>query len=630
MVLLFYCFIVNYEKLVAQTLVCSGYRSSDLKDLPRKIINLFANLKVSIPKRLKSFGELEHVVLPVFINYLKLGLVIKRTAFLMLSFTIINHLSAQTKFTNITQIAGIDHEFAVKDGFLGGGACVLDVNNDGYQDLYITGGKNTDRLYLNQKDGTFKDILASSGIEKITKAFVTQGVASADVNRDGWVDLFITTNTTMDTTQVIPRAINLFFLNNGDHTFRDATTEFGLDQMNSFSTGVNFGDFNADGYPDAYVGNYFHDYTGPLDEINDQTMVNANNTAKGYLLLNQKGKRFKNVYADYGMKHKGFGFGGVFTDFDNDGDQDLFVLHDFGYKAKPNYLLENQYPKKRFKYVEKELDMDLRINAMASAVGDYDNNGWFDYFVTNIRFNYFMVNQGKGKPFVNKSKQLGTQLFKIGWGANFADFDHDGDLDLFVANGDLNPNCTPMDNFYYENTNNHFEQIAYKVGLNDYGLGRGSVVFDLENDGDLDLLVVNQQPVLAYPIPSKTLLYRNDSMNGNWLKVKLKGINAAANGLGSRVKVFSGNTQMMREIDGGGSSHLSQNTTIAHFGVGAATTIDSIIITWVGGKEQILAKQTVNQVLVIEEIPDEEKPVFWYVLGGLILLGLILLFKIRK
>lgn len=536
-------------------------------------------------------------------------------------------LYAQLQFTNITETAGIDHQFAVKDGFLGGGVAVLDVNNDGFQDLYLTGGKQPDRFYLNQKDGIFQDILASSGIATITKEFVTQGVASADVNRDGWIDLFITTNTTMDSTQVIPRAINLFFLNNGDNTFRDATTEFGLDQMNSFSTGVNFGDFNADGYPDAYVGNYFHDYTGPLDEINDQTMVNANNTAKGYLLLNQKGKRFKNVYAEYGMNHKGFGFGGLFTDFDNDGDQDLFVLHDFGYKAKPNYLLENQYPKKAFKYVEKELDMDLRINAMASAVGDYDNNGWLDYFVTNIRFNYFMVNQGKGQPFVNKSKELGTQLFKIGWGANFADFDHDGDLDLFVANGDLNPNCTPMDNFYYENKDNYFEQIAYKVGLNDYGLGRGSVVFDIENDGDLDLLVVNQQPVLAYPIPSSTVLYRNDSISGNWMKVKLKGIHAESNGLGSRVTIVSGNQRMMREIDGGGSSHLSQNSTIAHFGVGEATVVDSIIVTWIGEKEQVLTDQAVNQLVVVEEIPDEEQPVSWLVYSSILVLGLVLLFR---
>ena len=536
-------------------------------------------------------------------------------------------VQAQIAFTDITEQAGIDHQFGVKDGFLGGGACVFDCNNDGFQDLYLTGGMQPDRLYLNQKDGTFKDILVGSGLD-ITKDFVTQGVAGADVNRDGWVDLFITTNTTMDTNQIIPRAINLFFINNGNNTFQDATKSYGLDQMNSFSTGVNFGDFNADGFPDVHIGNYFHDYTGPLDEINDATMVNANNTAEGYLLLNQNGKSFKDVYADYGLNHKGFGFGGVFTDFDNDADQDLIVLHDFGYKAKPNRLLENQFPKKNFKYVEKDLEMDLRINAMTAAVGDYDNNGWMDYFVTNIRFNYFMVNQGKGQPFVEKAKELGTRLFKIGWGANFADFDQDGDLDLFVANGDLNPFCQPMDNFYFENNNNKFTQIAYKVGLNDYGIGRGSVVFDIENDGDLDLLLVNQIPVLTYPVPSKTILYRNDINAGNWLKIRLNGVQSELNGIGSRVKVVSGNNRMIREIDGGGSSHLSQNSTIAHFGLGDATQADSILVTWTGGRQQILLNQAANQLLTIEEIPDGKKlKLFLFifcVILSLVLIGLLL------
>ena len=544
---------------------------------------------------------------------------------LLLLFTAI--LNGQTRFVDISEAAGIDHQFGVKDGFLGGGACVFDFNRDGFQDLYLTGGMLPDRLYQNRGDGTFQDVLLDAGLS-ITRTYVTQGVASADVNRDGWPYLFLTTNTTMDTNQVIPRAINLFFLNNGDGTFRDATAEYGLDDMNSFSTGVNFGDFNADGWPDAYVGNYFHDYTGPLDEINDQTMVNANNTARGYLLLNREGERFENVYERYGMNHRGFGFGAVFTDFDNDADQDLFVLHDFGYKAKPNRLLENQYPREQFRYVEKELDMDLRINAMAAAVGDYNNDGWFDYFVTNIRFNYFMVNQGAGKPFENQSEALGTKLFKIGWGANFADFDHDGDLDLFVANGDLNPYCTPMDNFYYENVGYQYQQTARQVGLNHYGLGRGSVVFDLENDGDLDLLVVNQQPVCAYPVPSKTVLYRNDSTQGNWLKVKLVGHSADLNGIGSRVEVVVDTLRQIREIDGGGSSHLSQNSTIAHFGLDTATQVDSVIVTWVGGKREWVVGVEGNGLIEITESPPENSK-FLYVFGlatiMLFLLALVLL-----
>ncbi|MFT5167040.1 MAG: hypothetical protein ACI8P3_002277 [Saprospiraceae bacterium] len=528
---------------------------------------------------------------------------------------------AQTKFTAISKEAGIDHQFSVFEGFLGGGVCVFDLNNDGYEDLYLTGGTNRDILYLNQGDGTFKNIIDLSGLQ-ITKDYMTQGVAAADVNKDGWVDIFVTTINTMDTSQIIPRAKNLFFLNNGDNTFRDATADFGLESMNSFSTGVSFGDFNADGYPDAYVGNYFHDYAGELNEINDATIVNASNTAKGYLLLNQKGRSFKDVYTQYGLTHKGFGFGGLFTDFDNDGDQDLLINHDFGYKAKPNYLLRNEYPEPMFKYVEKELDMDLRINAMAAAVGDYDNNGLLDYFVTNIRYNLFMVNQGEGKPFINKSEELGTKLFKITWGANFGDFDHDGDLDIFAANGDLNPNCTPMNNFYYENEGFKFTEKASFVGVNDYGISRGSVTFDFDNDGDLDILVVNQKPVLAYPIPSQTILYRNDTPpNGNWLKVALKGVDAEGHGIGSRVKIVSGETQMIREIDGGGSSHLSQNSTIAHFGIGAATTVDSLIVIWTGGKKQVLVNQAANQLILIKETGNQKKSTFPFYLKCLLILA---------
>lgn len=579
-----------------------------------KIMRNILNISLFKFQDLGSFQNLQSL------KSLKITLVSLNLALL---FSLSTNLYSQTKFTDITKQAGIDHQFAVHEGFLGGGVCVFDLNKDGYQDLYLTGGRNEDLLYLNQGDGTFKNILETAGLA-ITKEFVTQGVASADVNKDGWLDLFVTTNTTMDSTLTIPRAKNLFFLNNGDNTFTEATEAYGLADMNSFSTGVSFGDFNVDGYPDAYVGNYFHEYTGPLDEISDATMVNANNTAKGYLLLNKGGKYFENAYEEYGLTHRGFGFGGLFTDFDNDGDQDLLVNHDFGYKAKPNYLLQNQYPKKGFKYVEKELDMDLRINAMAATVGDFDNNGWMDYFVTNIRFNLFMVNQGNGKPFIDKAKTLGTRLFKIGWGANFADFDHDGDLDLFVSNGDLNPYCTPMNNFYFKNTNNHFEEIGYKVGLNDYGIGRGSVIFDIENDGDMDLLVINQEPVLTYPVPSQTLLYRNDSTSGNWLKVQLKGLESEANGIGSRVKIVSGKTQMNREIDGGGSSHLSQNSTIVHFGLGESNQVDSIIVTWTGGKQQILLNQETNQLLTIEEIPSPQRNNFLvYGLGLLAVLALI-------
>lgn len=529
---------------------------------------------------------------------------------------------AQPAFTNITDSAGIDHRFQVFEGMFGGGACAFDVNNDGFDDVYITGGMNEDVLYLNQGDGTFENIFEGSGLE-LTRQFVTQGVSGADVNRDGWVDLFITTITSKDSLQIIPRARNLLFLNNGDQTFRDATTEYGLDPLYSFSTGGSFGDFNADGWPDLYVGNYFIEYEGELSVISDATIVGANQTARGYLLRNDEGKGFTNVYEDWGLDYRGFGFGGVFTDFDNDGDQDLFVNHDFGFKATPDFLLENRPFWKEFRDVGEELGMDLKINSMSSAPGDWNGDGILEYYVTNIRFNRFMVRPALDSPFVDRSKELGMNYVSISWGVNWVDFDHDGDLDLFVANGDLNPNCVPMADFYFDNQGTTFVEMASQKGVNDYGIGRGSVVFDLENDGDLDILVVNQVPVLDYPTESRTHLFRNDGANGNWLQVRLRGIQSESQGIGSRVTVFSDGRRMMREIDGGGSSHLSQNATLAHFGLGDATVVDSVLVTWTGGKEQLLLDVPANQLLVIEEAPGGGKQYRW---GWWLATGFVLLF----
>jgi enediyne biosynthesis protein E4 len=265
-------------------------------------------------------------------------------------------------------------------------------------------------------------------------------------------------------------------------------------------------------------------------------------------------------------------------------------------------------------------------------VGDYNNDGLMDYFVTNIRFNQFMVNQGVGKPFQEKSQALGLGMMTISWGANFADFDHDGDLDLFVANGDLNPNCVPMADYLFENVNGKFIENARAKGVNDYGIGRGSVTFDMDNDGDLDLLVVNQKPVLPFPTVSETHLYRNDAAKGNWLKIALRGIEAESHGLGSKVEIVIGDKHFIREIDGGGSSHLSQNAPYAHFGVGNATKIDEIIIHWTGGNTQTLINQKANQFLTVTEEKNTKMNPFlkWIAIGLVLLGGGVYTYKKRK
>jgi len=169
------------------------------------------------------------------------------------------------------------------------------------------------------------------------------------------------------------------------------------------------------------------------------------------------------------------------------------------------------------------------------------------------------------------------------------------------------------------------------MGINDYGIGRGSVVFDIENDGDMDILVVNQKPVMDYPIASVTRLYRNDLANGNWLQVALKGINAESHGIGSKVEVITNDVHMIREIDGGGSSHLSQNSTIAHFGLGNSTMVDSVIVSWIGGKKQLLTNQNINKLLIITEETGRRKNLWsiavWLLIGILVV---VFFFKLRS
>ena len=563
---------------------------------------------------------------------------IKKLLIILITLHIFYFNSHSQIFTEVAKQVGINHQFEVYEGSFGGGAVVFDFNNDGYEDVFIAGGMAPDVLYLNKKNGTFENVYEKSGLKTKLK-YITQGAVSADINKDGWRDLFITTITTKENKEKIPRAPNLLFINNGNGTFRNATKEYGLEEYLSFSTAAMFGDVNEDGYPDLYVGNYFKEFQGKLNLIDDEAIVGSKQMAKGYLLINKNGKRFVDEYTEYGMLHKGFGFGGVFSDFDNDHDLDLIINHDFGYKNTPNKLLENKYPNDEFKDISDTMKMNLGINAMGTAVGDYNDDGLLDYFITNIRGNKFMVNQGKGKPFIDMSQKLGTRFTRVAdkegvyqpvsWGANFADFDNDGDLDLFVANGCLNPYVEPNPDYYFENINRQYINKSEEKKLADRGVSRGSVVFDFDNDGDLDLLVVNQKPISnSFSQSSPTLFYRNDSVSDNWLKVQLTGIDQDKNGIGARVEVTIGRQKIIREIDGG-SSHSSQNSTIAHFGLGTAKIVDTVRIIWVGGKEQVMFHQKANQLLKIVENNNtghRVKKIYWLLLLLPVMLVLVFFF----
>jgi hypothetical protein len=331
------------------------------------------------------------------------------------------------------------------------------------------------------------------------------------------------------------------------------------------------------------------------------------------LYINIDGKYFKDVSDLLVDAGKGYGFGGVFTDFDNDNDLDLFIINDFGETHEPNRLMVNQHPELRFENKSIEMKINFGLKSMGVGVGDYNNDNLLDYHVTNIFAGPFIVNRGDGLPFINLMNNIGTGISKIksfkdsesviiGWGSFFVDYDNDTDLDLFNSNGPINPMVSPIPNILFENKGRVFE-VNEKSGVMDYGIARGSVHFDYDNDGDQDIFVVNQRPVnkVVYGKAIGSKLYRNDSSNdNNWLKIKLNGSQSTTRGLGARIRIVCDDLSMIREVDGG-SSHASQNSSIIHFGLGENKKVDSLIVTWPGGKKQYLINLIPNNLIEIEE-----------------------------
>jgi len=545
-----------------------------------------------------------------------------------LIFLLANNIYSQLVFEDATESSGIDHIYEVYQGLFGGGVAVFDFNNDGFEDIFLTGGNSQDKLYKNNGNGQFLDVASDAGISRKNQV-ITTGVSTADVNRDGFIDILVTTFASDQIKGIItiddgkPKGItqNILYINNGDGTFRDNTENYKLTKKN-FSTSASFGDINADGFPDLFIANYFKDFIGNLGNLNHYLINDDYEPEFDELYLNIEGKYFKNISTLLVGVDKGYGFGGVFTDVDNDSDLDIYVVNDFGETNQPNQLFINQYPKLGFINKSEEMKVFFGMKAMGVGIGDYNNDGYQDYHVTNIFAGPFMVNRGENKPFLNLSSNIGTGLNSIsgvnakptivvGWASLFLDYDNDTDLDLFNANGSINPPVELIPNTLFKNKGRIFE-LDQQSGVMDYGIGRGAVSFDYDNDGDLDLFVVNQRPV--YDVNDrggvvKSKLYKNNSKPNNWLKVQLIGRQSTTRGLGARISIYISDLQMIREIDGG-SSHASQNSSIAHFGLGQNQKIDSITVTWPGGNSQSLKNVDVNKLIQIEEVLIEETSLF--------------------
>ena len=522
------------------------------------------------------------------------------------------------QFTNVTAAAGIKFaHFRGNDGIpinreiFGPGVCVADFDGDSFQDIYFVNGRDLysrgisarNALYRNNGDGTVTDVTETAGVPGTGYGL---GCVWGDYDNDGFPDLYVT-----------QYGRNVLYHNNGNGTFTDVTEKAGvagLEFGTLFHSGATFFDYDRDGRLDLYVGGYVllepngprycnisgartscppSVYKGTADVLyhnnGDGTFSNVTKTAKIY---EPQGKNLAVGAADY----------------DNDGWPDLFVAND-GLNA---YLYHNQR-NGTFDEVGVITGMALtaRGNVMAAmciSLGDYDNDGWLDLFITDFQKNsdHLWHNDGRGS-FDEFSDQAGITVPTrdvLSFGGGFFDYDNDGWLDLFIANGHVYPEVEQVlpdvhfkqiNSLFHNEGNGKFVE-ATKVagsGFQTPYVGRGVAFADFDNDGFMDVVVANNgDPPL--------LLHNSGGNGGHFLNFKLVGMKSNRDAMGARVRVQAGGLSQIREVAGGGS-YLSQSDLRAHFGLGKSNRAETVVIAWPSGQKQAFHDVAADKFYLIEE-----------------------------
>ena len=521
------------------------------------------------------------------------------------------------QFSNIAEKAGIHfrHENgATPEKYLpetmGAGALFFDYNNDGWLDvLLVNGGSFVDkqaaaaarhRLYRNTGDGKFEDVTESSGIG--ISGFGMGGCA-ADYDNDGWTDLYVT-------------AVggNKLYHNNGDGTFTDVTRVAGV-AAGMWSASCAWGDIDNDGYADLYVTRYV-DFTVqnnkvcPLVERQPAYChPNVYNALPDILYHNNGDGTFTDISRESGIGVvAGNGLGVVFGDYDNDGWVDIYVAND----STPNFLFHN---KGGGVFEEVGLRAGVAVSAggkpmagMGADMGDIDGDGLLDIFVTNLsqQTHNLYRNLGKGL-FDDITFQSGVgrmTLPFVGFGTAFLDYDNDMDLDLAIANGDVIDNVGLLrDQATYEQLNlllrndgaGRFTDAGPESGPG-FALkkpSRALAVGDIDNDGDLDILITN--------IGQSPDLLRNDGGNRlNSLLVRTIGTKSTRDGIGARLKLTVDGKVLRRDVKAG-SSYLAQNDPRIHFGMGKSPRAERLEILWPSGVVDVVLDIHANQIITVQE-----------------------------
>lgn len=476
--------------------------------------------------------------------------------FLFVAFT------GKAQFIEISHNSGITHT-NVDPTLLSGGVAFLDYQNDGFEDVFLIGGDAPNRLFENQGNESFVEVTEQVGLNKIDH-MRTMGISCGDLDNDGYTDLLITS---IDKEQVY------LFWNVGGKYFKEGSQEAGI-AASFYSSSTALGDFNKDGHLDVYICNY-------------------NSGTDGDLLLKNNGDRtFSNLSHLLGNFHHGSALVVAFSDFDSDHDLDILVGNDFGDLHQPNRLFVNEHPKLGFQELSDETGWDVRINSMGIAIGDYDEDGDLDYYVSDIGDNYLFANQ-TNHSFHELARQAEVDNAEgTSWGNAFFDYNNDSYLDLFVANGIFQIGDNQQKNRLFEGNGQAFKDVSELQEIASTFRGRGVAVGDFNNDGHQDLLVgvVHNRPNARY----HTLLYENPGNENNWIKINLIGTMSNKDAYGSLVKAFFEGRCLIKESSGGGS-YLSGNSKVIHFGLGTATSVDSLVVTWPNTLAQVFTNLAANQ-----------------------------------
>jgi hypothetical protein len=529
-------------------------------------------------------------------------------------------------FTDVGPQSGLTHPTVYGEEFVkryifeanGPGIAFYDFDNDGWLDVFVPSGtvgsevptgkpSPTNHLYRNNRNGTFTDVTAQSGL---TQTGWCYGVCIGDYDNDGYDDLFLTYY-----------GKNILYHNNGDGTFTDVTRKAGLEESRTrFSTGCTFVDYNRDGHLDLFVSRYIDIdikktpargqsracqfegvpvACGPLGLPNETCSLYRNN-GDG---------TFTDVTHETGIARSGgrYSLAAVTLDYNNDGWPDIFVACD----SSPNLLFRNN---KDGTFAEVGMEAGCAVNGngqeqsgMGVGVGDYDGDGYLDLFLPHFSGDTpILYRNVKGEFFddLTYSSGLAVNTRYVGWGVDFVDLDNDGWLDIFHVTGSVYPEVEKTHKDYkfmtqrvvYRNLGNgQFEEVSNLCGAAVLAphSSRGCAFGDFDNDGSVDVLILNMSE------PPSLLKNNNSSKNG-WLVLKAIGTRSNKSAIGARITVTAGGRRQIREVMSG-SSYISQSDMRQHFGLGKASRVDEIEVRWPSGHIDRISGVDANQFISVQE-----------------------------